>query len=59
MSTSTLSSRLSQRVRQSVERSRERRDHDRAMTDPGVRNEHFIARDREVSAGGRDCPYCA
>jgi hypothetical protein len=59
MSTRTLSSRLSERFRDSVERSRERRDHDRAMADPRVRDEHFIARTRQVAAGGQDCNFCA
>jgi hypothetical protein len=59
MSTTTLSSRISQRFRQSVERSRDRREHDRAMADPRIRDEHYSARTREVSAGGQDCPYCA
>jgi hypothetical protein len=58
MSTHTLSSRLSERFRQSLDRSRDRREHDRAMADPHVRNEHFIARSRQVSAGGPDCLYC-
>jgi hypothetical protein len=59
MSNHTISRRISDRVRLSVERSRERREHDRAMTDPRIRDEHYAARSREVTAGGHDCPYCA
>lgn len=36
----------------------QRREHNLAMRDPGVRDEHFIARDRAVAAGLGDCPYC-
>lgn len=53
-----LTSHLSDRVRIAVDRSRERRDHDRAMSDPRVREEHFAARARDVSAGGSDCHFC-
>jgi len=49
---------LTERVRISVARSRDRREHDRAMTDPRIRDEHYAARAREVSAGGHDCHYC-
>jgi hypothetical protein len=49
---------LTQRVRLSVERSRERREHDRAMMDPRIRDEHFAARAREVAAGHGDCHFC-
>jgi hypothetical protein len=59
MSTKSLSSHLSDRFRDTLERSRERRAHNQAMTDPRIREEHYIARNREVSAGGQDCPYCA
>ncbi|HTU30915.1 MAG TPA: hypothetical protein VMF07_16120 [Solirubrobacteraceae bacterium] len=55
----TLTRTLSKRVRLSVERSRERREHDRAMTDPRIRDEHFAARAREVAGGGSDCYFCA
>jgi hypothetical protein len=58
MSTNTLSSRLSERVRQSLERSRDRREHDRAMADPRMRDEHYIARHRQVAQGGPDCTFC-
>ena len=58
MSTTTLTSRISDRVRAAAERSRERREHDRAMIDPRIRDEHYAARSREVSRGGRDCPFC-
>jgi hypothetical protein len=54
-----LSNHLSERVRRSVARSRERREHDRAMTDPRIRDEHDVARAREVAAGGQDCYFCA
>jgi hypothetical protein len=37
----------------------ERRDHDQAMADPRIRDEHFAARSRAVSAGEGDCPFCA
>lgn len=49
---------LNERVRLSVARSRERREHDRAMTDPRIRDEHYAARAREVAAGGQDCHFC-
>jgi hypothetical protein len=49
---------LSERVRLSVARSRERREHDRAMTDPRIRDEHYAARARDVAAGGHDCHFC-
>ena len=49
---------LSERVRLSVARSRERREHDRAMTDPRIRDEHYAARARDVAAGGPDCHFC-
>ena len=49
---------LTERFRISVARSRDRREHDRAMTDPRIRDEHYAARAREVSAGGHDCHYC-
>jgi hypothetical protein len=54
----TLTRQISNRVRLSMERSRERRDHDRAMTDPRIRDEHYYARARDVSAGGHDCEFC-
>jgi hypothetical protein len=54
----TLTHTLSERVRLSVERSRERREHDRAMADPRIRDEHYAARAREVAAGGTDCHFC-
>lgn len=49
---------LSERVRLSVARSRERREHDRAMSDPRIRDEHYAARARDVAAGGQDCHFC-
>jgi hypothetical protein len=55
----TLTRQISNRVRLSMERSRERREHDRAMTDHRIRDEHFHARARDVSAGGQDCEFCA
>ena len=55
----TLTRQISTRVRHSMERSRVRREHDRAMTDPRIRDEHNYARVREVTAGGRDCEFCA
>ena len=51
--------RLSARVRHSRELSHERREHDAAMNDPRIRDEHFAARARDVSAGRRDCYLCA
>lgn len=50
--------RLGDRIRHTVERSRERRDHDRAMTDPRIRDEHLAARARDTAAGGHDCEFC-
>lgn len=47
------------RVRHQLEVARDRRDHDLAMTDPRIRDEHFAARSREVSNGQGDCPFCA
>jgi len=49
---------LTERVRLSVARSRERREHDRAMADPRIRDEHYAARAREVASGGTDCHFC-
>jgi hypothetical protein len=54
----TITHTLTERFRLSVARSRERREHDRAMTDPRIRDEHFAARAREVAAGGTDCHFC-
>jgi hypothetical protein len=54
----TLTRTLSERFRLSVERTRERREHDRAMNDPRIRDEHYAARAREVAAGGSDCYFC-
>jgi hypothetical protein len=54
----TLTRQIKSRVRLSMERSRERREHDRAMSDPRIRDEHYYARARDVSAGGRDCEFC-
>ena len=54
----TLTRQISNRVRESRERSRKRREHDFAMTDPRIRDEHHHARARDVSAGGRDCEFC-
>jgi hypothetical protein len=56
---STITNRLGERIRLSLTRSRERREHDVAMSDPRIRDEHFAARARDVSAGGGDCPFCA
>jgi hypothetical protein len=36
----------------------ERLEHNSAMADPKVLNEHQIARGRAVSAGEPDCRYC-
>ncbi|HEX5192599.1 MAG TPA: hypothetical protein VFW09_07335 [Solirubrobacteraceae bacterium] len=54
----TITQRLGDRIRHSVARSRARREHDRAMTDPRIRDEHFAARARDTAAGGRDCEFC-
>jgi hypothetical protein len=53
-----VTTRLTERVRISRDRSRERRDHDRAMSDPRIRDEHYHARAREVANGGPDCHFC-
>ncbi len=58
MTSKTITTQLSDRVRLSVERLRERREHDRAMTDARIRDEHFAARARDTGRGQRDCPYC-
>lgn len=69
MLSKTLTAHLPDRVRGSVDRSRERRavsvarsrerrEHDRAMADPRIRDEHYAGRARDVSAGAPDCPYC-
>ena len=58
MTTKRLTAHISDRVRVSLERSRERREHDYAMSDPRIRDEHYAARNRDVSAGGQDCPFC-
>jgi len=50
---------ISERVRLSVARSRERREHDRAIADPRIRDEHDAARARQVAGGGQDCYFCA
>ena len=59
MKTHTLSTQIRTRVSESRERSRERREHDQAMSDPRIRDEHYAARARDVAAGGPDCYFCA
>jgi hypothetical protein len=53
-----VTTRLTERVRISRVRLRERRDHDRAMSDPRIRDEHYAARAREVASGSPDCHFC-
>ncbi len=53
-----LSRQLSERIRHTREATRERREHDTAMSDPRIRDEHFAARARDVAAGKRDCHFC-
>jgi hypothetical protein len=36
----------------------ERQEHDRAMSDPRVLNEHYAARRRSVERGENDCRFC-
>ena len=57
-SPSRLSSHVRERIRTQRARSLERREHDRAMTDPRIRDEHFHGRARATAAGEGDCPYC-
>ena len=54
----TLTRQLTDRIRHARELTRERREHDGAMSDPRIRDEHFAARAREVAAGKRDCHFC-
>ena len=51
MPVKTLTSLLSDRVRASRMRSLERREHDRAMSDPRIRDEHYEARYRNSTHG--------
>jgi hypothetical protein len=59
MSVTSLSSTIRTRVRDQIAVARERREHDHAMTDPRIRDEHFAARGRAVADGHGDCPFCA
>jgi hypothetical protein len=54
----TITRQISNRFRDSMQRSRERREHDRAMSDPRIRDEHYHARARDLAAGGHDCNFC-
>jgi hypothetical protein len=47
------------RISSTLAAARERREHDVAMSDPRIRDEHFAARSRAVDAGHGDCPFCA
>ena len=54
----TVTTQIADRVRISRVRLRERREHDRAMSDPRIRDEHFAARARETAHGAPDCHFC-
>ena len=59
MSVTSFSHTLRTRVREQFAIARERREHDVAMDDPRIRDEHFAARGRAVAEGDGDCPFCA
>jgi hypothetical protein len=56
---SAIASQIRTRIASTFAIARERREHDSAMIDPRVRDEHFAARSRAVAAGHGDCPFCA
>ena len=55
----TIPSQIRTRIRATLAIARERREHDTAMSDARVRDEHFAARSRAMAAGHGDCPFCA
>jgi hypothetical protein len=55
---STSFSQIRVRVSEQIATLRARREHDLAMADRRVRDEHFAARGRAM-ADGHDCPFCA
>ena len=55
----SLTRHLSEHLRSSIQTSRERREHDQAIADPRIRDEHYAGRARDVAAGGPDCHFCA
>ena len=50
--------RLSQLIRERQERLNERREHDFAMQDPGVPNEHALSISRAQDRGEPGCTIC-
>ena len=58
LSPAFISSQIRERIRTQRARSLDRRDHDRAMSDPWIRDEHRTQRVRETAAGHDDCPFC-
>lgn len=50
--------RLSQLIRERRELMSERREHDFAMQDPGVANEHALSIDRALERGEPGCVFC-
>ena len=50
--------RLSKLIRERQERLNERREHDFAMQDPGVRNEHALSISRAQDRGEPGCIFC-
>jgi hypothetical protein len=51
--------RLSQLIRERQERLNERREHDFAMQDPGVANEHALSIARALDRGEPGCSICS
>ncbi len=50
--------RLSQLIRERQERLNERREHEFAMSDPGVANEHALSISRALDRGEPGCTFC-
>ena len=59
MSATLIPAQIRTRIRASLAIARERREHDTAMSDARVRDEHFAARSRAMASGHGDCPFCA
>jgi hypothetical protein len=50
--------RLSQLIRERQELRHERREHDFAMQDPGIANEHALSIVRALDRGEPGCTFC-
>ena len=53
---------LLENIKNRIEIARQRRamwvEHELILSDPGLRNDHYAARDRASAEGLGDCPYC-